>query len=60
MTTFFTYIGVGVVIGAIVGLIFALAADDPAEWAVGAAAGVIASLAGWFVVQVRGQRSAAP
>lgn len=60
MTAVFTYIGVGVVVGAVVGLVFALAADNPAEWAVGAAAGVIASLAGWFVVQIRGGRSARP
>jgi hypothetical protein len=60
VTAVFTYIGVGVVVGALVGLVFALAADNPAEWAVGAAAGVIASLTGWFVVQIRGGRSARP
>ena len=61
MTTVFTYIGVGVVVGALVGLVFAVAADDPAEWAIGAAAGVIASLAGWIVVEVRGrERSSRP
>ncbi len=61
VTAVYAYIGIGVVAGALVGLVFAVAADDPAEWAVGAAAGVIASLAGWIVVQVRGgERNARP
>ena len=56
MTAVFTYIGVGVVVVAVVGLVCAVASDDAAEWAVGSASVVGASLAGWFVVQIRGKR----
>jgi F0F1-type ATP synthase assembly protein I len=46
----FTYIGVGVVVGALVGFIFGLV-GNPEPWLVGAVAGVVGSIAGWFVVR---------
>lgn len=46
----FTYIGAGVVVGALVGLIMGLVGAPPA-WLVGAIAGVVGSITGWLVVQ---------
>ena len=55
MIGLFTFIGVGVVVGLIVGAVMGLAGDPPA-WGIGALAGVIASVSGWYV-QRRGGSS---
>ncbi|MEZ4504015.1 MAG: hypothetical protein R3C39_15440 [Dehalococcoidia bacterium] len=46
----FTYIGVGVVVGALAGFVLGLI-WDPDPWLVGGVAGVAAAIAGWFVVR---------
>jgi len=46
----FTCIGVGVVVGALAGFVLGLI-GNPEPWLVGAIAGVLGSVAGWFVVR---------
>lgn len=51
----FTYIGVGVVVGAAAGLLMGIVGDPPA-WGIGAIAGPLAGVASWYVI--RRQRAA--